>query len=696
MREWLLIVGMVSSSALGLDFDAYDPPSEGKVRIVRDMYGVPHVIAADERSLFYGAGYAQAEDQLENMCKNYLRAAGRIAEHEGAASLPLDHAVRLFKLRERAEKDYEQIDREIRVHFDAFAAGVNAYIGQHRKDIPAWIEPVTPYDVVAFSMYVDVMFSVSHCREDLKQAGIQLGWLDTLLADRDTAFGSNQFAVSPKRSATGAAMLSMDPHLRLSGFYRWYEMHLICPGYNMMGAVFFGLPYSAMGRTAGSAWCMTVNKPDLGDVFVFEVNPENPKQIKGLEGWESVDLYEETYKILADGKLIERKMPCLQTTVGPVMAKQDGKVFAFSIPRPESLKGVRQLWDMARATNLNDFKKALKQRGLVMFNIAYANADGDIFYISNGRVPIRDERIDSGEVRPGDQAWARWQGFHPTSELPQIANPEAGYVLNCNSGPQNALRSSPLQPDRFPSYMMGHVSNSRQRRLLALVDPDESVTWEEMRTYASDTHIELADEWVPKIVNSIRHHSNLFSGDVKLLQACAEVLAAWDRRTDVTSRGAILFDYLAKDSEFKAAMEIQGLAMGISFQAMNRQASIVSKKFGRLDEEWGAFSRIRRGDIELGCAGSGDTGGAALRPTRGPIVDGKRQADRGSSYHMIVDFSGETRAISCLPFGVSEDTGSPHFADQMASYARGQYKPAWFLPEEIKANVKLNYLIDFK
>jgi acyl-homoserine-lactone acylase len=120
---------------------------------------------------------------------------------------------------------------------------------------------------------VEVAFCAGHSRGDLSRAGIRLAGLDLPDPDNSLQYGSNQFAVAPQRSGTNAAQLSMDPHLPHYGFYRWYEMHLVGPDLNLMGACFFGTPYPSMGRTARSAWCMTVNGPDLGDVFVFDIHP---------------------------------------------------------------------------------------------------------------------------------------------------------------------------------------------------------------------------------------------------------------------------------------------------------------------------------------------------------------------------------------------------------------------------------------
>ena len=663
----------------------YGAPSAGQVRIVRDTYGVPHIIAQDNHSLFFGVGYSQAEDQLENLAMNYLRSKGRAAEQEGMSELQMDVLIQTLQIPEHARELFSKLEPEIKSQWEGFAAGVNHFIQQKGQEIPKWIEPVEPHEVIAFAMYIDTIFALSHCRNDLLAAGVKLTQ-KIPEANVGEMFGSNQFAVSPKRSATGACMLSMDPHLRLSSFYRWYEMHLVGPEVNAMGACFFGSPYVSMGRTEQTAWCMTVNGPDLGDVFTFAVNPDDPTQYKGVNGWEKFDMSVNKIRVKSADGTVERSFPAMRTDVGPVVSVKDGIAYVFALPMSNDASRADQLYKMMRAKTMPEFRDSIKNLGLVMFNILYADKSGDIFYISNGRVPKRDTRISSDKLRPGDQAWARWQGFHSQADLPQVANPSAGYIVNTNSGPYNVTPEGAPDPNDFPAYMNNHQANSRSRRLDFLLSNDSSLTFEEMKAYATDTTVEVDDEYVARIYTASEQDVGT---DTELLQKSVSALKKWDRRTELESRGAVLFHYLAKDNAFNAAVNA-GDPKDIALSLV-KVAILVQRQFGSIDIPWKEFSRIRRGNIEMGVAGSGGTGskaGPALRPTNGEIKDGKRYCSGGSSYGMIVDFSGKTNAISCLPFGVSDDPSSPFFANMMPLYAERQFKPAWFFPDEVQTNAK--------
>ena len=311
------------------------PEHVGNIRIVRDRYGIPHVYADQEAALFFGAGYVQAQDQLENLAKNYLRASGRLAEVEGEAELDRDRMTRAFRLREKAEAGFADLDPEIRAHFTAFAEGVNTFIRERRRHIPSWIKEVAAEDAVALALYTDMMFTLPHCERDLRAAKVTYMRLAGRPSKQDQQLGSNQFAISPGRSGTGAAMLSMDPHLPLRGWPRWYEIHLSGPSLNVMGATFIGLPYVAMGHNGMVAWSMTVNNPDLGDVFALKLNPGNPLQYLGPRGFEEIEARTESMGYRTSSGISERRTRFLSSRFGPIIAQGEAPA---SIPTTGAMK----------------------------------------------------------------------------------------------------------------------------------------------------------------------------------------------------------------------------------------------------------------------------------------------------------------------------------------------------------------------
>jgi acyl-homoserine lactone acylase PvdQ len=160
--KWLYFVGLIGFAALinradANSLEAYGPPHEGSVRVIRDRFGVPHIIANDHRSLFFGVGYCQAEDQMENLYLNMLRGQGRSAEREGMSALAMDHLVRVLDLPGRAVRQYQMLGEEDRIPLDAFAAGVNAYLKANRSKIPDWVHLITPEEVMAFGECIEIV-----------------------------------------------------------------------------------------------------------------------------------------------------------------------------------------------------------------------------------------------------------------------------------------------------------------------------------------------------------------------------------------------------------------------------------------------------------------------------------------------------------------------------------------------------------
>ena len=673
----------------------YGPPEVGQVRIVRDSFGVPHLIASDERSLFFGVGYAQAEDQLENMVQNFLLAEGRGAEFLGESHLPTDHIIRSMRVPRIARQAINDLPSQLKTHLVGFVDGINFYIETHRDRIPSWIEPVEPHAPIALGLAVNLLFSMDDARHDLAAAGVRLARAE-LYASFDSLWGSNQFAVSPQRSASGACQLSMDPHLPYRGLLRWYEMHLVGPGINVMGACFYGIPYVGMGRTANTAWCMTVNSPDLSDAFALTLDPDRPRErYRTAQGWGTFETWIENYRVRTTEGIQERSLPVQSSEFGPVVAVQDGIAYSMLVSLPTPIQNFQQGYEVNCASNYEEFTAALSRQGLVMFNILYADRFGDIFYVSNGRVPRRRGLLASTDVRPADQPWAPWDGVHAFDELPQVKNPGAGYLLNTNSGAHNVTVHDAPRRENFPSYMIRQDANSRSRRLFQLLNADSSITFEEMQRYATDTRVE-ADEWLDTLSPLLRDYLKsdaTVGGQRAAVNQVNQVLSDWDRRADLDSRGAVLFRHLVSDPTLVTAMDEK------DFLKVGHQVVEVSTKlrqrFGKIDVVWGDFCRLRRGDIERPVAGWGgarlpsgrQTVGSALRPVDGPEKDGRLYCQGGSSYGMIVDFADETRSVSCLPYGISEHPTSRHFADMMPLFCQRRFKPTRFLAKELMNDI---------
>jgi acyl-homoserine lactone acylase PvdQ len=232
---------------------------------------------------------------------------------------------------------------------------------------------------------------------------------------------------------------------------------------------------------------------------------------------------------------------------------------------------------------------------------------------------------------------------------------------------------------------------------------DQEIAPDEVHQYATDTRLEAADRWLEPLVERLEEYAaggqEVSEQDRAELNEIVRVLKAWDRRADLDSQGGALFACIMFDDRLPAALgDEQPDAVA---KAALQRAAEVRKQHKTLDVAWREFSRIRRGDIEMGVSGFGARTDrlspfVALRPSYGALMGARHYCLGGSSYGMLVDFSNGVRAVSCLPFGVSDDPKSKHFADQLPLYVERQFKPAWFEANEILAHAESNVVLDAK
>lgn len=266
------------------------------VRVLRDSYGVPHVYGRSDADVAFGLAYAHAEDDFATIQQSLMTSRGRLAlvgnqlprivngiagaavfDVDGADPAITDYLVRLLRVRERVEAGYErEIPAATRAVLEAYADGLNLYAAEHPDRVVAGFTPATGRDVAAgFVFFTPLFFGLERHIRDLfeptRQYEVSMG----------EGVGSNAMAVAPKRSADGVTRLLINSHQPYTGPLAWYEVRLKSDdGWDMAGGVFPGSPFILHGFGPKLGWANTVNTPDLADVFVLTVNPDNPNQYK--------------------------------------------------------------------------------------------------------------------------------------------------------------------------------------------------------------------------------------------------------------------------------------------------------------------------------------------------------------------------------------------------------------------------------
>jgi acyl-homoserine-lactone acylase len=638
--------------------------ADSQVTIHRDQYGVPSIVADRLEDAVFALGYCTAQDNAERMALNFKQARGRMGEVEGRGQLLADSFIRALGIEEAATKKARNLDGEIGSLITAFCDGANKAIAEQKGKIPDWIGPIDAVDVLAMTQLVNAAFPLQEIAGQLLPGA-----------------GSNQFAVGPKRSASGHAILSADPHLTWTGPLAWYEFALYTKDLKFRGVTLPGLPFGVMGHTDKVAWCMTNNNPDLYDFYVVKTNPDNPKQYSYHGEWRDFDnvSYEVRYKD-ADGQLKPLRQTARLTAWGPMIPLSNRAVRLSMIG---SWDGLDEPLRMARARDAKELREALRPLGISMWNIVYADTQGNIGYQYNARVPRRDESINWNKPVEGSDPKTKWGELWTIDQLPHVENPKSGLLVNANSAPWLTPLGDEVKSEGWPAYVTSYGPTTRYERLSSILSLDTSISVDEAKTYATDTQ-------VPYAISAIRVLVPVASKEAELT-AALKVLTRWDKRSDVNSSGCGLYLYwlradkavpaLARKADAGTPWTTEEGATAVT--ALKQAVEQMTKDHGRLDVPWGEMHVSKRGDRTVPVSGFGyvvpGDSTAAVAPNFGPFKDGKITCIGGSSFRMIVHLDPKgVRSWSILPYGNSHNPQSPHYADQMRLHGQGSYKETYF------------------
>src|SRR5215217_2966497 len=674
-------------------------PGLAEAELLWDIWGVPHIFADDTVNLFYGFGWAQMHAHGDLLLRLYGQARGRAAEYWGERYLESDRWLRTIGTPGRAAEWYAAQSTDFRTNLDAFAAGINAYARQHSErlsDEARVVLPVTAEDVLAHTLRFWLFFLWAGEQGtdvvSFEQFGIQFDG------------GSNAWAIAPRRSTGGNALLLANPHLFWADFV-FFEAQLAAPGIDAYGATLVGLPVLAIAFNDALGWTHTVNTFDGWDAY--ELTPAEG----GYRFEDEVRAFETETQTLSvrqeDGTLRQEELVVRRSVHGPIVAEREGKSIALRVVGVDqwtSAAGVlEQWWEMSRARNLDEFEAALRRMQLPLLNVIYADRDGHVFFVSAGQVPVRstgDWEFWAGVV-PGETSATLWSKIHPYEDLPRVTDPPGGWMQNSNEPPWTATLPFPLRPQDFPPYMAPPLDfpGFRAQRSMRILTEDPAMTLDELIEDTNATEVEFALRILDDLIGAARQ-----GGAVS--NRAAEVLAAWDRRVDATSRGALLFMTWIQALEqasglgpflFVTAWSAESpldtphtLAdPGAAVVALELAAEQVETTYGSLDVAWGDVNRLRLGAVDLPASGGkGDPAGIFRVIDFTPAPDGRLASFGGDTYIAAIEFSQPVRAQVLTIYGNASQPNSPHIDDQLPLFARNEMRLAWRTREEIMVHLE--------
>ena len=714
------------------------------VEVLRDRWGVAHIYARNQHDLFFAQGFVAAQDRLFQMELWKRSGEGRLAEVLGAAALPRDTNARLLRYRGDLEAEYKSYAPDAKEILQAFTDGINAFIADRQKpDGPglpiefqlAGFQPEKwkPEDcfnrMAAFSMTGNGFSELWNAQlvaiVGAEKAGALLD-LDPVVA-LDPAKGvdfrglsgdllrdlvgsdsriefpakalaeSNNWTISGKLTESGKPLLANDPHRVVAVPSLRYMIHLVAPGWDVIGAVEPGLPGVALGHNHDIAWGFTIFGLDQQDLYLEELNPSNPLQYKTAKGWDTMRVEKETFAVRG-GPSVTKELKF--TSHGPVLWEDGSRALALRwVGAEPGTAGYLGSLSVDRARNWGEFETAMKGWKVPSENIVYADREGNIGEHSIGLAPIR--KWTGLLPVPGNGDY-EWTGFVPVDQLPHYFNPPEGFVATANNR---------MTPEGYP-YKLGYqwYSVYRAKRIKEVLEQAKAsgrkLTVEDMQKLQND----VLSIPARTLVGLLRHAAANSS------DSSAQLLLSWDANVTRESAAAVLFELwneelttavvrkVAPESareilrDFDANQVVEYLshpsstAFGTDPEAGRNQLLLdclksATERLSKLEGpnpqnwSWGKLHVIHfRHSLGKADGASFMDLGPIARPGDGETVNATHynssfEQTGGASYREILDTSDWDKSVAINVPGQSGQPGSKHYSDLLPLWSEGKYFP---------------------
>lgn len=768
------------------------------VEVSFDQWGVPHIVARSLDDALFAQGYVTAQDRMDQMELLRRVAEGCLAEAAGKSALPLDVFMRNLGLHRVSGLILERLPADS-LHFLAnYANGVNAYLGSRKSSLPLELlvsakgkpRPWTPRD----TLEVGLLFAWCHDaswmadlmrgrlirrlgREEAERLLPPSGQGDVAVleyegkADRPPSIepppeceleffgydemdppwmvrglslraqGSNNWVVSGEKTTGGKPILCADPHAQHTVPSPFYLCHLRAgkPACSVIGAAMPGAPGVIMGRNDAIAWGSTSLRADVTDLYIetFEGPDSNRYLVEG--SWVDAEVVEEEIKVFP-GRRVRHRV--LITRHGPVIARDGDKGLALKwVGHDPENDSMGCLVRMGLAGDWEEFTAGLEGYSGPAVNLVYADVKGNIGYRAAGRIPLREGNDGSVPI-PGDKDEHRWKGYIPPGEMPQVLNPDRGWIATANSK---------VVGEGYPHLITTMWEpSSRQGRIAELLASKETHDVHGMRRMQGDLHTRRGRFFCDTVLNTLREKEGLDPG----IRRALSILEGWDCRAEEDSVAQAIyfmtwrvlterilrhrlghrlyFEYTTSFCNLNEVVEgilrerrqewLHPSATGFDdliLQCLKEAVVRLENRYGTPDmSQWG-WGRLHSLEIphflgflkplgrilNLGpvpCAGDGETVCCSM-PESDPTVQmaarsslggppslsfpPKFHSDRvyaGAVFRMIVDLSGAGKSLWCLDAGQCSNPFSRFYRNFFPIWRGLGYAPMAFMEEEVK------------
>ena len=654
------------------------------IEILRDSFGVPHIYAKTDAELAYGLAWAHSEDDFKTIQEAYLAGNGLLSKHIGLRGAPADFLTQLIRSDHIVDSLYHTIDKNFIKVIEGYAQGINRFAEVNPDQILVKkLFPITTKKMIKYS-FLQLFISSEgddFIRTIVENTTRKISFLD------NNKLGSNLFAFSTNITKNGETYLGINTHQPLDGPTSWYEAHLVSEeGTNIIGATFAGAPCILTGTNENLGWTHTVNYPDKTDIFQLEMIDNNhykfDNQILKLKTFKA----KAYIKILGIPVRVKKKY--YESIYGPTLKNKNG-FFSVRSGSLFSIRALEQWWKMNKAKNFDEFYEILEMNQIPGYNIGYADKDDNIFYISNGIIPVRNESYNWKGVVPGNTKKTLWTKYYKTKQLPQVLNPKSGYVYNANHSPfkSTSLEENP-NPKNFSSNMNYELyDNNRSKRIFELINSYDSIDYNDFKeikydhTFPTPFHYNFMD------INKIMEMNPNEYPEIKEL---LENIQNWDRKTNIESIGAGTFAmfYYNLRKYYRKSYINRKFSKDIIAECLLDVKEQMLKYFKTTNVKLGDYQKLVRGNKEIPIWGMPDVI-TAMNATN--YKDGKIRVTHGESYIQFAKFSKKgTEIESIISYGSSDHEDSKYYSDQMDIYKKfGTKKMSFDRDENYKKAVRI-------
>jgi acyl-homoserine-lactone acylase len=691
-----------------------------RVTIIRDNWGIPHIYGKTDADAVFGLLYAQCEDDFSRVEANYIEKLGRKAEVAGERELYNDLYLRLVIDSAEAVADYNVAPKWLKELLQAYADGINYYLYTHPEVKPALLNRFKPwYQLLWTDGSIGAISTGDITANDVKNL---YGDEKTIVAYHPKEFvenssGSNGFALAPSKTASGNAILYINPHVT---FYFRPEVQMVSEqGLHAYGAVTWGQFFVYQGFNEYCGWMHTSANVDVADMYAEKISGSGNKMTYEYNNAQRVVKQKQiSIKVKSGNELITKTFTTYATHHGPVMAKRNGQYISVRSSN-RMMNGLIQSWQRTKAKGLEDYKKIMALRGNTSNSTVFADNKGNIAYWHGNYVPKRNTTFNWGKAVDGTITATEWQGLHDAEEAVHVYNPSTGWIQNCNSTPYTVSGAASPKKSDYPVYMAPDGENFRGINAVRVLSRENKFTIDKTIAAGYDTYLSAFEVLVPALIKSfetkIQPTDSLFrslAAPIAVLKnwnyhssnhSIATTLAVeWAQRLNASIRRIYIEDgdddQVTATTRFAATATSDQLLLPL-LETINQ----LKQDFGTWEVQWGDINRYQRISNDLNQKyddnkisypvpfASALWGMLPSYNSRTFPGTKKRYGIAGNSFICAVEFGEKIKAKSLLAGGNSGDPNSKHFTDQLEMYTKGQFKDVLFYKEDVLKNAERTY-----